>query len=140
MIVTEGALPLYARLADHLAEQVLAGSFAEGSLIPSTNRLASSFGINPATAARAVSVLAHADVVQIRRGVGATVAPGARARLIEQRRSTFRARRIQPLLAEADTLGIPIARLQEMLDPDGRSPHLPAPSFDEVVAAIVAAI
>ena len=41
-----------------------------------------------------------------RRGIGMFVASGARARLLGERRGRFAQRYVQPLVAEADRLGI----------------------------------
>ena len=43
------------------------------------------------------------------------VAVGARSRLVEQRRATFRQRFVRPLLAEAARLGLTPAQVEELI-------------------------
>src|ERR1035441_1847044 len=52
----EGA-PLFVQIAERLAEDIADGSLAEGERVPSTNELAAFYRINPATAAKGISML-----------------------------------------------------------------------------------
>ena len=76
------------------------------SQAPSTNELAAFYRINPATAAKGVNMLVDKGVLYKRRGIGMFVAPGARERLLEERRTAFADRYLDPLLAEARKLGL----------------------------------
>jgi DNA-binding transcriptional regulator YhcF (GntR family) len=120
--------PIYVRLAELIADEILAGKYTDGQLVPSSNDLAHKFHINPATAARALNVLVQLNVLEIRRGVGTAVARGGQAVIADLRRRTFVARRIQPLRTEASALGISIAEVHCLLDDAG----FLAPSFEEL--------
>jgi DNA-binding transcriptional regulator YhcF (GntR family) len=98
--------PLFVQVADRLSGQIADGGLAEGERVPSTNELAAFYRINPATAAKGISMLADDGLLEKRRGIGMFVAPGARQRLLARRRAEFAQRYVGPLLTEAARLGI----------------------------------
>jgi GntR family transcriptional regulator len=98
--------PLFAQIAERLAEEIADGGLAEGERVPSMNELAAFYRINPATAAKGLNLLADDGLLEKRRGIGMFVASGARKRLLAQRREQFVSRYVEPLLAEAARLGI----------------------------------
>lgn len=104
-MLDDGA-PIFSQIAEGLADDIAAGTLAEGQRVPSTNELAAFYRINPATAAKGINVLTDSGLVEKRRGVGMFVAAGARARLLEERRKGFAERYVQPMVAEAKRLGI----------------------------------
>jgi GntR family transcriptional regulator len=101
----EGA-PLFTQVAGRLADEIADGTLAEGERVPSTNELAAYYRINPATAAKGISMLTDDGMVEKRRGIGMFVAAGARQRLLAERRKRFAERYIGPLVTEASRLGI----------------------------------
>jgi DNA-binding transcriptional regulator YhcF (GntR family) len=113
-VLDEGA-PIFSQLADRLADDIAEGTLAEGNQVPSSNDLAAFYRINPATAAKGINVLADRGLVEKRRGIGMFVAPGARTRLLEDRRRRFVERFVEPMLAEADRLGIDTDSLSSMI-------------------------
>jgi GntR family transcriptional regulator len=116
--LTEGA-PLFVQIAERLAEEIADGSLAEGERVPSTNELAAFYRINPATAAKGISMLTDDGLVEKRRGIGMFVASGARARLLAERRKQFAERYVEPLVAEAGRLGIDADELAAMIGESG---------------------
>jgi GntR family transcriptional regulator len=98
--------PLFAQIAERLAEEIADGGLAEGERVPSMNELAAFYRINPATAAKGLNLLADDGLLEKRRGIGMFVASGARKRLLAQRRDQFTSRYVEPLLSEAARLGI----------------------------------
>jgi DNA-binding transcriptional regulator YhcF (GntR family) len=101
----EGA-PLFVQIAERLAEDIADGSLAEGERVPSSNELAAYYRINPATAAKGISMLTDNGLLEKRRGIGMFVAAGARERLLGDRRKQFAERYVDPLVTEASRLGI----------------------------------
>jgi GntR family transcriptional regulator len=101
----EGA-PLFVQIAERLAEDIADGALAEGERVPSTNELAAFYRINPATAAKGISMLTDEGLLEKRRGIGMFVAAGARERLLGDRRKQFAERYVDPLVTEAGRLGI----------------------------------
>jgi DNA-binding transcriptional regulator YhcF (GntR family) len=98
--------PLFAQVAERLAEEIADGGLAEGERVPSTNELAAFYRINPATAAKGINMLADDGLLEKRRGIGMFVAAGARQRLLARRRTEFADRYLSPMLSEATRLGI----------------------------------
>ncbi|MFJ7197964.1 MULTISPECIES: GntR family transcriptional regulator [unclassified Streptomyces] len=98
--------PIFARIADELANQIADGTVGEGERVASSNELAAFYRVNPATAARSLTVLSDEGLVEKRRGVGMFVAQGARERLVQSRRRRFADRYVRPLAVEAARLGI----------------------------------
>ncbi|WP_203580915.1 GntR family transcriptional regulator [Microbacterium hibisci] len=97
---------LFLQIAESVEDAIIDGSLAEEAQAPSTNELAAFYRINPATAAKGVAMLTDKGVLYKRRGIGMFVAPGARERLMTERRTAFADRFVEPLLAEARKLGL----------------------------------
>lgn len=104
-MIDEGR-PLFVQIAEAIEESILDGTLSEDGQAPSTNELAAFYRINPATAAKGVNMLVDKGILLKRRGIGMFVAPGARAILLGERRTAFAERYIDPLIAEAATLGL----------------------------------
>lgn len=98
--------PLFVQLAGQVADEIADGSLAEGDRVPSTNEFAAFHRINPATAAKGINALIDDGLLEKRRGIGMFVATGARERLLADRRKRFAEQYIDPMLAEAERLGI----------------------------------
>ena len=113
-MLDDGA-PIFSQIADHLADDIAEGTLAEGDRVPSTNELAAFYRINPATAAKGINVLTDSGLVEKRRGVGMFVSAGARARLLDDRRKRFAVRYVEPMVAEANRLGIDADALLSMV-------------------------
>ncbi|KJQ55682.1 GntR family transcriptional regulator [Microbacterium sp. SA39] len=113
-MIEEGK-PLFLQIAEQIEDSIVDGSLAEEAKAPSTNELASFYRINPATAAKGVAMLTDKGVLYKRRGIGMFVAEGARDMLLGERRSAFADRYVDPLLAEARTLGLDASDLAALL-------------------------
>lgn len=80
------ALPLYARVKDHVLENIRSGAWAPGFRVPSENELVDSFGISRMTANRALRELMAEGYLNRVPGVGTFVKePPARSSLMELR-------------------------------------------------------
>ena len=106
---------LFLQIAESVEDAIIDGSLAEEAQAPSTNELAAFYRINPATAAKGVAMLADKGVLYKRRGIGMFVQSGARELLLGERRSAFADRYIDPMLAEAYTLGLSAEDLAALL-------------------------
>ena len=89
--------------------------------MPSSNELAAYYRINPATAAKGISMLTDEGLLEKRRGIGMFVAAGARQRLLEERRRSFTEHYVEPMVTEAARLGIGPAELVELIRETGRA-------------------
>lgn len=97
---------LFLQIAEGIEDSILDGSLPEETRAPSTNELAAFYRINPATAAKGVGLLVDKGVIYKQRGIGMFVATGARAAVLAERRAAFADRFVDPLLAEARSLGL----------------------------------
>ena len=107
--------PIYRQIADQIKDDVLRGVLGADDQVMSTTQYATTYRINPATAAKAFAQLVDEGVVYKRRGVGIFVAPGARERLLAERRETFFADVVEPVAAQARVLGVPIEDVVQRL-------------------------
>lgn len=111
--------PIFLQLAERIADEVLRGIYAEGEQAPSTNELALHLRINPATAGKALALLVEQGVLFKKRGIGMFVAPGARAQIALDRQRVFTERFVEPLLAEARSLGLTTEELIALITTQG---------------------
>lgn len=107
----DGREPIYLQIADRIRAEVLDGSLEEGEQVMSTTQYATTYRINPATAAKAFAELVDEGVLHKRRGIGMFVSDGARDQLLAARRERFFAEVVDPVAAEAQVLGIPLAQV-----------------------------
>lgn len=117
--------PLFLQIAEAIEESIVDGTLGEDEQAPSTNELAAFYRINPATAAKGVALLADKGILLKRRGIGMFVAAGARSVLLGERRIAFAERYLDPLIAEAQALGLSLDDLITLLH--GRA-HRPVTS------------
>ena len=61
-VIDDGS-PIFRQIAERIAAQILDGTLAEESQVPSTNEFAAIHRINPATAAKGVNELVDAGVL-----------------------------------------------------------------------------
>ena len=81
--------PVYIRLRQTIAAAVLRGDFRAGDQLPSVRALAAEHGANPLTVAKAYQRFQDDGYVEVRRGVGMFVLPGAAERLRVAERDHF---------------------------------------------------
>ena len=111
----EGRDPIYHQIAEAIRGEILSGALQEEDQVMSTTQYATTYRINPATAAKAFAQLVDEGVLYKRRGVGMFVAAGAAATLRGQRRSAFFTERLDPVLREAELLGLTAQDLTDYL-------------------------
>ena len=103
--------PIYRQIADRIKADVLNGTLDGDEQVMSTNQFAAFYRINPATAAKAFQQLVDEEVLYKKRGIGMFVSPTARDALRARRRETFFSDVVDPMVAEAEAVGIPIAEV-----------------------------
>ena len=112
---SDSSIPIYVQLAQWLEDEILSGAVPPDERIYSQYQLAELFGINPATAAKGLNILADEGLVYKRRGLGMFVAPDARARIQQKRRTVTLHQLLAQLAAEARRLDIPDEELLRLL-------------------------
>ena len=83
------ARPVYLRLRDLIAAEIMDGTFAEGEMLPSVRAFAAEQGANPLTVAKAFQQFQDDGLIAVRRGVGMYVVEGAAERLRAAERAAF---------------------------------------------------
>lgn len=81
--------PVYRRLRDLIVAGIIDGTYAEGTALPSVRQFAARQGANPLTVAKAYQQLQGDALVEVQRGIGMFVSPGAAERLRRQERERF---------------------------------------------------
>lgn len=107
--------PIYLQIKERIEEQIVSGQLAEEEQIPSTTQLVNFYKINHLTISKGIGMLVEDGIIYKKRGVGMFVAKGAREKLLEQRKEMFVEQYIDPLLREADNLGITKEDLIQMI-------------------------
>ncbi|HHW82568.1 MAG TPA: GntR family transcriptional regulator [Actinomycetales bacterium] len=103
--------PIYLQIADQIRDGILSGDLKEEDQIMSTTQYATTYRINPATAAKAMNLLVDDGLIYKKRGMGMFVSPGAREQLVAELRGGFFSQTLQPAIERAEMLGIPRAAL-----------------------------
>lgn len=111
----DDAAPLFVQIAELVAADIASGVLGEGDRAPSTNELAAFHRVNPATAGKGVNLLVDRGLLIKRRGLGMFVAPGARERLLEERRGRFVDDFVTPMLIEAGRIGLDRAEVLQLV-------------------------
>lgn len=81
--------PVYIRLRSGISAAILRGEYRAGDQLPSVRALAAEHGANPLTVAKAYQSFQDDGYVEVRRGVGMFVLPGAAERLRFAEREMF---------------------------------------------------
>jgi GntR family transcriptional regulator len=123
--VFDDRTPIYRQIADQVKADVVSGALDGDEQVMSTNQYAAFYRINPATVAKAFQQLVDEQVLYKKRGIGMFVSPTARDALRAQRRETFFSDVVDPMVAEAKAVGIPldevVARIQRLAGRDGQA-------------------
>ncbi|NLE82073.1 MAG: GntR family transcriptional regulator [Rhodococcus sp.] len=112
----EDGKPLFLQIAEMVENSIIDGSLPEEGQAPSSNELSAFHRINPATAAKGLNQLVSDGILYKKRGIGLFVTTGARDALRFRRRERFARQYIDPLVAEADKLGLDIGEIKTMLE------------------------
>ena len=81
--------PVYIKLRAVIAAGILRGDYRAGDQLPSVRALAAEHGANPLTVAKAYQGFQDEGYVEVRRGVGMFVLPGAGEQLRLTERASF---------------------------------------------------
>ena len=98
--------PVYLKLRDIIAAAIIDGDYAEGAMLPSVRAFAAEQGANPLTVAKAYQQFQADGIVEVQRGVGMFVAPGAAEVLLRTMRADFLGREWPEIHARIRRLGL----------------------------------
>jgi GntR family transcriptional regulator len=112
-MMNQPSQPVYLRLRDLIAAAIIEGRYREGEMLPSVRAFAAEQGANPLTVAKAYQLFQSDGLVEVQRGVGMYVAPGAAERLRRTERTRFIDTEWPEIVARMQRLGIDPAELLE---------------------------
>lgn len=98
--------PIYRQLRERIVGLMLTGVFKEGDPLPSVRQVASDYQINHLTVSKAYQELVDMQLVEVRRGMGMYVMPGAQEKLHGIEKEKFLTNELPALLARIKNLGI----------------------------------
>jgi DNA-binding transcriptional regulator YhcF (GntR family) len=101
-----GLKPIYIQIAEGIEDDIISGRLSEGAPVYSQLTLSRELRVNPATAAKGINQLVVKGILERQRGQSMTVAPGARDRLLGERREDAFESRVRDLLSEARKIGM----------------------------------
>jgi GntR family transcriptional regulator len=98
--------PIYRQLRDRGVHMILDGVLKEGDPLPSVRNVAAEHRVNPLTVLKAYQQLVDEDLVEMKRGLGMFVKPGARELLLKGERQKFLHDEWPRIAATIERLGI----------------------------------
>jgi GntR family transcriptional regulator len=98
--------PIYRQLRDRGVHMILDGVLKEGDPLPSVRNVAAEFRVNPLTVLKAYQQLVDEDLVEMKRGLGMFVKPGARDLLLKGERQKFLAEEWPRVAEKIQRLGL----------------------------------
>ena len=116
MIISSNSIkPIYLQISEWLENQILSGSIAADEKMYSQYQLAEMYNINPATAAKGLTVLLNENILYKKRGLGMYVSPQAKELIFKKRKNETLKKLAEELIAEARLLNVSEAELIEMI-------------------------
>jgi GntR family transcriptional regulator len=111
----DGSQPIYLQIAEWLEREILNGSFGSDQKIYSQYQLAELFTINPATAAKGLTLLAEENILYKKRGLGMFVSLNAKEIIINKRKNQTLKKLVIDIVMEADRLDVSKEELIQMI-------------------------
>jgi GntR family transcriptional regulator len=98
--------PIYRQLRDRGVHMILDGVLKEGDPLPSVRNVAAEYRVNPLTVLKAYQQLVDEELVEMKRGLGMFVKPGARDLLLKGERQKFLAEEWPRVAEKIQRLGL----------------------------------
>lgn len=112
---TDSTKPIYVQIAEWLENEVIAEHFKDDEKVYSQYQLAELFNINPATAAKGLTILVEEKILYKKRGLGMFVAPEAKMMILEKRRNETLTKMVTDLVLEAKRLSVTKEELIQLI-------------------------
>jgi GntR family transcriptional regulator len=98
--------PIYRQLRDRAVHMILDGALQQGDPLPSVRNVAAEFRVNPLTVLKAYQQMVDEELVEMKRGLGMFVKPGARDLLLKGERQKFLTEEWPRVAATIQRLGL----------------------------------
>ena len=115
MIHMDSSKPIYIQIAEWIENEIIADRFIQDSKVYSQYQLAELFNINPATAAKGLTLLAEDKILYKKRGLGMFVTPEAKAMILDKRKNQTLTSLAEELVREAKRLLVTEEQLMELI-------------------------
>ncbi|MFJ8064981.1 GntR family transcriptional regulator [Psychrobacillus sp. NPDC096426] len=112
---TNSTIPIYIQIAEWIENEILADHFQSDEKVHSQYQLADLFNINPATAAKGLTILVEEKILYKKRGLGMFVALEAKNMILEKRRNETLTRMAMELVLEAKRLSVTEEELIQLI-------------------------
>ncbi|SDN80526.1 transcriptional regulator, GntR family [Psychrobacillus sp. OK028] len=112
---TDSTKPIYVQIAEWLENEVIAERFKDDEKVYSQYQLADLFNINPATAAKGLTILVEEKILYKKRGLGMFVAPEAKTMILEKRRNETLTKMVKDIVLEAKRLSVTKEELIQLI-------------------------
>lgn len=95
--------PIYTQIMEHITSDIISGTYAPGSKLPSVRELAQTAGVNPNTMQKALSELEHTGLLYSQRTSGRFVTEDLS--MIEQVKTQIASQKVKEFLLKMEHLG-----------------------------------
>lgn len=107
---------IYLQISEMIEDEILRDILREEEQVPSTTELSKFYKINPATAAKGINLLVDKDILYKKRGIGMFVQVGAKERIMDARKKSFKETYVKKIISEAKLIGISKNDLKKLID------------------------
>ncbi len=115
IVNNDGTKPIYMQIAEWVETEILNGNFVSEDKVYSQYQLAEMFNINPATAAKGLSLLVEDHILYKKRGLGMFVTNDALELIRHKRKNQTLKRLIKEIVLESGRLGVSENELISMI-------------------------
>lgn len=112
----DGTRPIYLQISEWLEREILNGNFESDQKIYSQYQLAEMFTINPATAAKGLTLLVEENILYKKRGLGMFVTSNAKEIIMNKRKNQTLKRLVLEIVTEAERLNVSKEELIQMIN------------------------
>ena len=112
---TDGMKPIYIQISEWLENQILSDSIAADEKMFSQYQLAEMYNINPATAAKGLTILLNENILYKKRGIGMFVSSQAKELIFKRRKDETLRHLAVELITEAKRLNVKEKELFELI-------------------------
>jgi DNA-binding transcriptional regulator YhcF (GntR family) len=112
--------PIYIQISEWIENEIIADRFLDDEKVHSQYQLADLFNINPATAAKGLTILLEEQILYKKRGLGMFVKTDAKTRILKKRRTETLTHMVKELVMEASRLSVTDEELIDLIKNVGR--------------------
>ena len=107
---------IYLQISEMIEDEILRDIIKEEEQVPSTTELSKFYKINPATAGKGINLLVDKGIIYKKRGIGMFVQAGAKEKIMEARKASFKETFLKKIISEAKLIGITKEDLKKLID------------------------